>query len=235
MVRNLDHLNQLSADLTTALDPAQLTRILGSVETISGNLAGVFITANVPLNVSGFANGNVAFDVKIVSGDSNITMKLDCVYPCTSGNQDLGSRGATGWETVEVPFATLAAGGLDLTNVNTGIVVWATNLTSTVFRIDNVRFTGFDDSAPPPSGDYTITAYGAGSISDTINPASYRCVVDFGNWIYNAGVVQPGIDACNDSTGIPTGTPTPVSWSAMALMPNSSVCGAESRTVATSD
>ena len=34
--------------------------------------------------------------------------------------------------------------------------------------------------APPPTVDYTLTAYGAGNVSDTINPASYRCVVDFG-------------------------------------------------------
>jgi endoglucanase Acf2 len=183
--------------------------VLQISHTAAGNLAGLFIAANVPLDVSGFANGNVVFDVKVISGDSNITMKLDCVYPCTSGDQNLGSRGAAGWETVEIPFATLVAGGLDLTNVNTGIVVWATNATSTVFRIDNVRFTGFDGSGPPPFGDYTVTAYGAGSISDTINPASYRCVVDFGNWIYNAGVVEPAIAACNASTGIPTGTPTP--------------------------
>ena len=175
----------------------------------AGNLAGVFIGANIPLDVSGFANGNVAFDVRVVSGDSNITMKLDCVFPCTSGDQALGSKGASGWETVEVSFTTLAAGGLDLTNVNTGIVIWATNATSTVFRIDNVRFTGFDDSGPPPTSGYTITPYGAGSISDMINPASYRCVVDFGNWIYNAGVVEPAIPACNAATGIPTGTPTP--------------------------
>jgi hypothetical protein len=60
------------------------------------------------------------------------------------------------------------------------------------------------------SGGYTITAYGAGSISDTINPASYRCVVDNGNWIYNAGVVEPAIQACDAATGIPTGTPTPL-------------------------
>jgi endoglucanase Acf2 len=183
--------------------------VLQITHTADGNLAGVFIAATIPLDVSGFANGSVVFDVKIVSGDSNITMKLDCVYPCTSGDQHLGSKGAAGWETVTVPFATLVAGGLDLTNVNTGIVVWATNATSTVFQIDNVRFTGFDGSGPPPFGDYTVTAYGAGSISDTINPASYRCVVDFGNWIYNAGVVEPAIDACNASTGIPTGTPTP--------------------------
>ena len=183
--------------------------VLEITHTAAGDLAGVFIAANNPLDVSAFANGSVTFDVKVVSGDSNITMKLDCVFPCTSGDQPLGSKGAAGWETVEVSFATLAAGGLDLANVNTGIVIWATNATSTVFRIDNVRFTGSDGSGPPPFGDYTVTAYGAGSISDTINPASYRCVVDFGNWIYNAGIVEPAIAGCNAATGIPSGTPTP--------------------------
>src|SRR6056297_54551 len=64
--------------------------------------------------------------------------------------------------------------------------------------------------AAPSNGDYRIIAYGAGSISDTINPASYRCVVDNGNWIYNAGVVEPALQACDATTGIPTGTPTPV-------------------------
>ena len=183
--------------------------VLEITHTADGNLAGVFIAANLPVDATGFVNGSVVFDVRVVSGDSNITMKLDCFYPCTSGDQDLGSRGATGWETVEVSFATLAAGGLDLARVNTGIVIWATNATSTVFRIDNVRFTGFDDSAPPPTTSYTITSFGAGSISDTINPASYRCVVDYGNWIYNAGVVQPAIPGCDAATGIPSGTPTP--------------------------
>ncbi len=183
--------------------------VLQVTHTAAGDLAGVFIAANTPIDVSAFSGGSVVFDVKVISGDSNITMKLDCVFPCTSGDQALGSKGASGWETVEVPFATLVSGGLDLANVNTGIVIWASNATSTVFQIDNVRFTGFDDSGPPPTGGYTITPYGAGSISDTINPASYRCVVDFGNWIYNAGVVEPAIPACNATTGIPTGTPVP--------------------------
>ncbi|MDH3431990.1 MAG: glycosyl hydrolase [Gammaproteobacteria bacterium] len=183
--------------------------VLQVTHAAAGDLAGLFIAANIPLDVTAFSGGSVVFDIKVISGDSNITMKLDCVFPCTSGNQPLGSKGAAGWETVEVPFATLVGGGLDLANVNTGIVIWATNATSTVFQLDNIRFTGFDDTGPPPTGGYTITAYGAGSISDTINPASYRCVVDFGNWIYNAGVVEPAIPACNATTGIPTGTPTP--------------------------
>jgi endoglucanase Acf2 len=186
--------------------------VLQITHTATGDLAGVFISASSGIDVSGFAGGSVVFDIKVISGDSDITMKLDCIFPCTSGDQALGSRGSSGWETVEVSFATLVSGGLDLSNVNTGIVIWASNVTSTVFQIDNVRFTGFDDSAPPPppSGSYTITPYGAGSVSDTINPASYRCVVDFGNWIYNAGVVEPAIAACDEATGIPSGTPTPL-------------------------
>ncbi|MEN7342865.1 MAG: immunoglobulin-like domain-containing protein [Pseudomonadota bacterium] len=175
----------------------------------TGDLAGFFIAANSPLDMTGFREGSVVFDVRVMSGDSNITMKLDCIFPCTSGDQNLGRRGAGGWETVEVPVSMLTGGGLNLGSVDTGIVIWATGATDTRFRLDNVRFTGFDGSSPPPSGPFTITSYGAGSISDTINPASYRCVVDFGNWIYNAGIVEPAIAACDPSTGIPTGVPTP--------------------------
>lgn len=50
-----------------------------------------------------------------------------------------------------------------------------------------------------------ITSYGAGNISDTINPASYKCAIDHGTWIYNAGVVQPGVSGCD-----PIGAPTPL-------------------------
>ena len=50
-----------------------------------------------------------------------------------------------------------------------------------------------------------ITPYGAGNISDTIKPASYKCAIDHGTWIYNAGVVQPGVSGCD-----PIGAPTPL-------------------------
>lgn len=48
-----------------------------------------------------------------------------------------------------------------------------------------------------------ILNYGAGNISDTINTAGWKCVVDYGNWIHNAGVVKPGVSSCN-----PIGAPT---------------------------
>jgi endoglucanase Acf2 len=186
--------------------------VLEIAHTAAGNLAGVFIASSAAIDLSDFSGGAIEFDIRVVSGDSNITMKLDCFYPCTSGDQSLGSIGAAGWQTVVVPISRLVSGGLDLGRVNTGIVIWATDAASTVFRIDNVRFTGIADGALPPTGgtvpgDFTITAYGAGSISDTINPDSYRCVYDFGHFIYNAGVVRPEIDFCDTATGIPSGTP----------------------------
>lgn len=50
-----------------------------------------------------------------------------------------------------------------------------------------------------------ILNYGAGNISDTINPAGWKCTVDHGNWIHNAGVVKPGVSSCS-----PIGAPTPI-------------------------
>ncbi len=181
--------------------------VLEVSHTASGDIAGLFISMSSVVNLANHTDGKLVFDIKVSSGDSKITMKLDCIYPCTSGDQLLGSKGATGWETVEISLASLASAGLNLSSVNTGIVIWATDATSTIFQLDNIHFTGINDGGTSP-GSYEITTYGAGSISDTINPASYRCVYDYGNWIYNAGIVEPAIASCDTTTGIPTGTPT---------------------------
>ena len=53
----------------------------------NGNLAGLFFASTTGVDVSAYANGAIEFDIKVVSGDANITMKLDCFYPCTSGDQ----------------------------------------------------------------------------------------------------------------------------------------------------
>ncbi len=51
----------------------------------------------------------------------------------------------------------------------------------------------------------TILNYGAGNISDTVNTAGWKCSVDHGNWIFNAGVVLPAVSSCS-----PIGTPTQI-------------------------
>ena len=106
----------------------------------SGQSAGFFIKTSNPIDLSSFAGGDITFDVHVISGDSDISIKIDCVYPCTSGNYRIGSAGANGWRTVVVPVNDLVAQKLDLFQVDTGIVVWATRTRDTVFQIDNVRW-----------------------------------------------------------------------------------------------
>ena len=176
----------------------------------NNQLAGFFIGSSDAVDLSAFETGQLKFDVQVVSGDSNITFKLDCFYPCTSGDYPIGEKGKDGWETVTIDVADLKNRGLNLQQVNTGIVIWASQFTNTVFKLDNIHFIGNSDVPPPPPPvdfEYQISNYGLGTISNAINPNSYRCVVDYGNWIYNAGVVEPAIDACDALTGIPTGTP----------------------------
>ncbi|MCH1553249.1 MAG: glycosyl hydrolase, partial [Luminiphilus sp.] len=150
----------------------------------SGTFALLYIAATDGQDLSSYATGAFEFDIKVMSGDANFTMKLDCVFSsgCFSAEQSLGELGVDGWESVQVPMSQLRNAGLDITKVDTGIVIWATNTTSTVYRLDNVRFTGYDPDAttPPPvvGIPYQLTEMGLGSYSDVINPASYQCVED---------------------------------------------------------
>ena len=113
--------------------------------------------------------------------------------------------GVSAMDTVDGSVAVVTTG-----SVGTGVGTYTLTYTATDVAGNSATASRTVIVAAPPTGGYTITAYGAGSISDTINPASYRCVVDNGNWIYNAGVVAPAIPACDATTGIPTGTPTPL-------------------------
>ncbi len=192
--------------------------VLQVTHTNGAQLAGLFISATSGLDFSAYAQGSINFDIKVISGDPNMTFKLDCVYPCTSGNVDLGPQPIGEWTTISYPLAQLQASNLNLRTINTGIVIWASQFNDTVFALDNVYFSTSSENAivpePNPTGpgfyDFTALTFGAGNVSDTINPNSYRCVEDYGNWIYNAGVVEPGIAGCDTTTGIPQGTPTPL-------------------------
>ena len=69
-------------------------------------------------------------------------MKADCFFPCSSGDQEIGNVGLDGCETVEVPVAQLAAGGLNLTRVNTGLTIFPVfgETEGVIYRLDNVRW-----------------------------------------------------------------------------------------------
>ncbi|TRY31735.1 glucan 1,3-beta-glucanase [Aliiglaciecola sp. M165] len=52
-----------------------------------------------------------------------------------------------------------------------------------------------------------VTNFGAGNVVDKFNEEGYRCTEDYGFWVYNAGVVQPGVSGCTTDNK-PVGTIT---------------------------
>ena len=164
----------------------------------AGADTGLFFQASTPIDASAYAGSNIVFDLQVISGDSNFSIKVDCVYPCTSGAKSLGSHGATGWETVTVAVNDLVAGGLDLSKISTGLVIWATQQTNTIFQLDNIRWEMGD-------GTQTGTGTGTGTVTNATSPLSYDgyslvwndefngSTLNSSNWTHEIG------DGCNNN------------------------------------
>ncbi|MGF1704927.1 glycosyl hydrolase [Enterovibrio baiacu] len=107
-----------------------------------------------------------------------------------SSATDLGN----GWKEMEVTFPHFE----ELTWIGLMFPLNGTVDVADVYLVD----TG--ENTDTHQGDYTITQYGAGNISDTFNPDGYGCTVDHGFWISNAGVVRPEAGSCdNIATPVP--------------------------------
>jgi beta-glucosidase len=102
--------------------------------------AALFTESSSGINLSDYASGHLVLDLKHVEGPNDYRVKLDCFYPCTSAHIDLVIAPGNEWQTVKVPVSAFTSTGLDISNVNTGIVIWARDHDGTHFRIDNVRF-----------------------------------------------------------------------------------------------
>ena len=130
-------------------------RVVAAADAARGNIIEVtftdsdafgvwFIQASTGVDMNDYAAGVVSFDIKVDSYGANaegMTMKIDCVFPCTSGDQPIGKVGDGEWETVRVPVTRLLSGGLNLATVNTGIVVFPTDQTVPLtFQLDNIEW-----------------------------------------------------------------------------------------------
>ena len=104
--------------------------------------AGFFIQAFDPgLDMNDFYDGHVNFDVKVVEAGASpgVTMKIDCIYPCGSAEQDIGSKGRNGWETVQIKVTDLVSSGLQLDTVTTGLTIWPSRpQEGVVYRLDSI-------------------------------------------------------------------------------------------------
>ena len=102
--------------------------------------AALFTESSAGIDLSDYQSGNFVLDLKHIAGPNDYRMKLDCFYPCESAHIDLTVQPGNEWQTVKVPVSAFTSSGLDITKVNTGIVIWARDHNGTRFRIDNVRF-----------------------------------------------------------------------------------------------
>ena len=128
----------------------------------TNKLAAIFTKTSTAQDLSAYAGGTLEFDVKIISGDNNMTMKVDCVYPCTSGDYVLGAVEGSDWVSLSVNVNDLVDQGLSLLTVDTGIVIWASDHSSTVFRLDNARWVANPDGPVVGEGNT------GGTISDWV-------------------------------------------------------------------
>ena len=152
------------------------------------NAFGVwFIQSSSGVNMTAYAAGAVKFDIIVDDYGSNttgITMKIDCGFPCTSGDKNLGVIADGVWQTVAVPVSSLTGSGLDLNRVNTGIVIFPTAPQSGTirFRLDNIRWVEESDAPPlnqidlpvtfdDPSVDYSLIDFGGTSTVIANDPA----------------------------------------------------------------
>ncbi|MYA16364.1 MAG: hypothetical protein F4Z28_06090 [Gammaproteobacteria bacterium] len=186
----------------------------------AGEAFGVwFIQSSMGVDLSAFAPGAVSFDIKVDDYGANedgMTMKIDCIFPCTSGDQRIGKVGDGAWETVQIPVAQLLGGGLNLTTVNTGIVVFPTAQSSALtFQLDNVQW--LPGGAPGSAGAVVLydeavadgwflwDCCGAATFGEVMDDADHGNVVELA---FGAGGTVTGFQAVEgvDISALASGT-----------------------------
>ena len=155
-------------DWSVANDPDRGS-VLEVRHSASGVHAGLYIKTgdSGPVDLGEFAGGTIQFDVKVISGDPGMTMKIDCIYPCTSNDFGLADASPGVWVTYEVAVDDLRDQGLDICQIDTGLVIWASEYTGTTFQLDAVQWVASEKgSSIPPNCPEPLPDPGA----DWVNP-----------------------------------------------------------------
>lgn len=143
-----------------AADEAERGNVIEATFNDSPAFGVFFLGSTTGVDVSTYGGGALVFDLKVTDYGTNttgMTVKLDCFFPCTSGDRNLGVVADGEWQTITLPLATLPT--LDLTSLNTGIVIFPTAPQSggITFQVDNVRFVAETGEAGPTFADLPLT------------------------------------------------------------------------------
>lgn len=182
---------------------------------------GVFyIQSAQPVDLTALVDGNLVFDIKVTDyadTTSGITYKVDCIFPCTTGDQLLGVVGDGEWETITIPVSDLVAKGLDITSVNAPIVLFPTwgDQQGVTFQVDNIRWQlGDDDVTPAPEPEvgegvviYSEDLDSNWSLWDCCGGATYAQVVEGGDY---GNVAEVTFNGAPTVSGFEAATPVDV-------------------------
>lgn len=117
--------------------------------TFETNESVVFFQSPDTHDLSDWAGGFVEFDLRVLElggASQGFMMKVDCVFPCGTGDFRIDAPVVGEWTSYAIPIADLLAhpgSSLDLANVNTPLVIfpaWGAQR-GAVMQIDNVRWT----------------------------------------------------------------------------------------------
>ena len=89
-----------------------------------GQHADVYFQSSTPQDSSTYAKGYLEFDVRTLTGTTDLVMKIDCVWHCSSEDRGLTGRVTSSWHRVNVPVSRLVSGGLELAYGHTSLVFW---------------------------------------------------------------------------------------------------------------
>ena len=104
-----------------------------------------YIKARSPVDVSGFEGGTLEFDVRIISGDPEFLININCVYDCLgSGDQNPGAVVGSDWVTFSFNVNKLVGSGA-LHTVETGFNIHVSNGASATYQLDRVRWVADPD------------------------------------------------------------------------------------------
>ena len=155
-------------------------QVLDLVYPGTGMLAGVYFKASTPQNLTSFAGGTIEFDARASAPGTALTFKVDCVHPCSSGDWQLPTTIGTSWQRISIAVDDLVARGLDLSRVDTGLVIWPSALGAVTITLDNLVWQSSATSTPTPDPEPTPTGTGGPTLvldnlsgQGNVSPTSY--------------------------------------------------------------
>lgn len=147
----------------------------------NGGVWYIATEAGTSLDLSAYRTGTLRFDINVSDYGANangMKYKVDCVWPCTSGERDLGKVGDGVWETVTVPVGPMVDGGLNLATVNTGLALVspAEQASDLSFQLDNIFWVAGTPAPPempemPDPNRFVLFDHEVFADSDGLSPA----------------------------------------------------------------